>query len=225
MGQQSQHWWFFIFPNMVHVQMTATMPFVQYWTSCICYKLSCCHKYHKQHWHYSKNPKNSDTRKIAVIVLKFELSWVHKKANSVDPDQSSLIRVYTVFPGLSVRKIRIITVILYINDLQLNQLIILFCIACVSKTSENYNVQHVKGWMLNFLFILGWMLTNLDLVVYRLKYYFINMSNGLKHFMKIIKPLIESKDSKIYFCNKFITCWLNMYLKVLLYYLRSNSLC
>ena len=33
-------------------------------------------------------------------------------ANSVDPDQrSSLIRVYTVCPGLSVRKLRIITVI------------------------------------------------------------------------------------------------------------------
>ena len=40
-----------------------------------------------------------------------------------------------------------------------------------------------------------------------------------------IKPLIESKNSKIYFYNKFIICRLNMYLKVLLYYLRSNSLC
>ena len=39
-----------------------------------------------------------------------------------------------------------------------------------------------------------------------------------------IKALIESKDSKIYFCNGFIIYWLNIYLKVLLYYLRSNSL-
>ena len=39
-----------------------------------------------------------------------------------------------------------------------------------------------------------------------------------------IKALIESKGSKIYFCNRFIIYWLNIYLKVLLYYLRSNSL-
>ena len=39
-------------------------------------------------------------------------------------------------------------------------------------------------------------------------------------FYDKIKPLIESKDSKIHFCNKFIICRLNMYLKVLLYYLR-----
>ena len=43
-----------------------------------------------------------------------------------------------------------------------------------------------------------------------------------KTFYDKIKPLIESKDSKIYFCNKLIICRLNMYLKVLLYYLRSN---
>ena len=76
-------------------------------------------------------------------------------------------------------------------------------------------------WVLSFLFILRWMLTNLDLVVYRLSYYFINVLNGLKHFYDKIKVLIESKDSKIYFCNKLIICRLNMYLKVLLYYLRS----
>ena len=62
---------------------------------------------------------------------------------------------------------------------------------------------------------------NLDLVVYRLRYYFINMLIGLKHFMTKLK----SKDSKIHFCNKLIICRLNMYLNVLLYYLRSNSLC
>ena len=43
------------------------------------------------------------------------------------------------------------------------------------------------------------MLSNLDLVVYRLRYDFINVLNGLKHFMKKkqknIKPLIESKNS------------------------------
>ena len=46
----------------------------------------------------------------------------------------------------------------------------------------------------------------------------------LKTLYDKIKPLIESRDSKIYFCNKCLLCRLNMYLKVLLYYLRSNSL-
>ena len=46
-----------------------------------------------------------------------------------------------------------------------------------------------------------------------------------KTFYDKIEQSTESKDSKIYFCNKFIICRLNMYLKVLLYYLRSNSLC
>ena len=44
-------------------------------------------------------------------------------------------------------------------------------------------------------------------------------------FYDKIKALIESKDYKIHFCNKLIICQLNKYLKVLLYYLRSNSLC
>ena len=35
-----------------------------------------------------------------------------------------------------------------------------------------------------------------------------------KTFDDKIKALIESKDSKICFCNKFIICRLNMYLKV-----------
>ena len=65
---------------------------------------------------------------------------------------------------------------------------------------------------------------NLDLVVYRLRYYFINVLNGLKLFDKI-KPLIESKDSIIYFCTKFINCRQNMYLNILLNNLKSNSLC
>ena len=46
-----------------------------------------------------------------------------------------------------------------------------------------------------------------------------------KTFYDKIKALIEYKDYKIYFCNTFIICCLNMDLKVLLYYLRSNSLC
>ena len=36
-----------------------------------------------------------------------------------------------------------------------------------------------------------------------------------KTFYDEIKPLTESKNSKIYFCNKFIICRLNMYFKVL----------
>ena len=64
----------------------------------------------------------------------------------------------------------------------------------------------LKGWTESFLFILRWMLTNLDLVVYRLRYYFINVLNGLKHFMTNfkIKPLTESKDSKNIFLQKYI---------------------
>ena len=81
----------------------------------------------------------------------------------------------------------------------------------------------LKGWTLSFLFILWWMLTNLDLVVPKILFY--KRVIWFKTFYDKIKPLIESKDSKIYFCNKFIICRLNMYLKVLLYYLRSNSLC
>ena len=46
-----------------------------------------------------------------------------------------------------------------------------------------------------------------------------------KTFYDKIEKIIESKVSKIYFCNTFIVCPLNMYLKVLLYYLRLNSLC
>ena len=46
-----------------------------------------------------------------------------------------------------------------------------------------------------------------------------------KTFYDKSKPLIEPKDSKIFFCNKFIICRLNMYLKILFYSLRSNSLC
>ena len=77
------------------------------------------------------------------------------------------------------------------------------------------------------------MLTNLDLVVCRKLGFsgllpnilFYKHVKWFKTFYEKIKPLIEFKDSKIYFCNKFIICRLNMYLKVLLYYLRSNFFC
>ena len=66
------------------------------------------------------------------------------------------------------------------------------------------------------------MLTNLDLVDIILYYKHVKW---FKTFYDKIRPLIESKDSKIYFCNKFIICRVNKSLKVLLYYLISNSLC
>ena len=82
---------------------------------------------------YRKTPKNSDTRKFAVITLKveqggFTLGRMRPKnavaiANSVDPDQTAplggvLIWVCTVCPGLSVRKLRIIMVPLNLCDLR-----------------------------------------------------------------------------------------------------------
>ena len=63
---------------------------------------------------YCKTPKNSDTRKFAVISLKVEQGGVMRPkdaeeiANSVDPDLGA---VCTVCPGLPVPKLRIITVI------------------------------------------------------------------------------------------------------------------
>ena len=67
---------------------------------------------------YRKTPKNSDTRKFVVITLKVEQCGIMRPkdaegiAKSVDPDQtvpSSMIWVCTVCPGLSVRKLRIIS--------------------------------------------------------------------------------------------------------------------
>ena len=68
---------------------------------------------------YRKTPKNLDTRQISVLILKFKhcgstrVSCVQKDAdgiaNSVDPDQ-------TVCQHLSVRKLRIITVVLFDSD-------------------------------------------------------------------------------------------------------------
>ena len=70
---------------------------------------------------YRKNPKYSDTPKIWCNHPKIWTRWLNQKvmhpkdaagiANSIDPDQSSLIWVCTVCPDLPVRKLRIITVI------------------------------------------------------------------------------------------------------------------
>ena len=49
-------------------------------------------------FYYRKNPKILDTRKIAVSILKFEQCGSYR---------CSLIWVYTVCPGLAVRKLRI----------------------------------------------------------------------------------------------------------------------
>ena len=66
-----------------------------------------------------KVPKFSDAKYLAVIHLIFKqgpnlkvFCQKHAKriANSEDPDQTALIRVCTVCPGLYVRKLRIITV-------------------------------------------------------------------------------------------------------------------
>ena len=70
---------------------------------------------------YRENPKNLDIRKICCNHLEFEqrgfiirvimlLKDADGIANSVDPDQTALIWVCTVCPGLSVRKLRIIMV-------------------------------------------------------------------------------------------------------------------
>ena len=44
----------------------------------------------------------------------------------------------------------------------------------VNVKSEVEKISDVQYTFLSFLFILKWMLTNLDLVAYRLRYYFIN---------------------------------------------------
>ena len=70
---------------------------------------------------YRKFPKYSDTQKICYNHSKIWTMWLYYRvmspnnadgmANSVDPDQTALIWVCTVCPGISVRKLRIITVI------------------------------------------------------------------------------------------------------------------
>ena len=69
---------------------------------------------------YRKFPKYSDTQNNCCDHSKIWTMWLYHRvmspndadglANSVDPDQSSLIWVCTVCPGISVRKLRIITV-------------------------------------------------------------------------------------------------------------------
>ena len=80
--------------------------------------------FYLNHW-YRKFPKYSDTQNICCNHSKIWTMWLYHRvmspkdadgmANSVDPDQtaprSSLIWVCTICPGLSVHKLRIITVI------------------------------------------------------------------------------------------------------------------
>ena len=88
---------------------------------------------------YCKFPKHSDTQNICCNHCKISTKWLYHRvmspndadgmANSVDPDQtapSSLIRVYTVCPGISVWKLRIITVV-------------------PSLTCNQYNLTHCLG--------------------------------------------------------------------------------
>ena len=77
----------------------------------------------QQYVYYCKVPKFSDGQKLCCYLSKIQikrpnLKVFHQKdvnriANSEDPDQSrsSLIWVCTVCPDLSVRKVRIITVV------------------------------------------------------------------------------------------------------------------
>ena len=73
---------------------------------------------------YRKFPKYSDTQIICCNHSKIWTMWLYHRvmspndengmANSVDPDQTApQIWVYTVCPGISVRKLRIITVFLF----------------------------------------------------------------------------------------------------------------
>ena len=65
---------------------------------------------------YRKFPKYSDTQKICCNQSKIWTVWLSPNdadgmANNVDPDQTApLIEVCTVCPGISVRKLRIITI-------------------------------------------------------------------------------------------------------------------
>ena len=84
---------------------------------------------------YHKFPKYSDTKKICCNHSKIWTMWLYHRvmspndadgtANSVDPDQtarSSLIWVCTVCPGISVRKLRIITVIdFWVGDIHVDK--------------------------------------------------------------------------------------------------------
>ena len=69
---------------------------------------------------YHENPKNSDTKTIAVIIQKIPTIWIYLRvmrpkdadgmANIVDPDQTAPLgsRVYIVCPDLSVWKLKIL---------------------------------------------------------------------------------------------------------------------
>ena len=87
----------------------------------------------KTKYHYRKFPKYSDTQKICCYHSKILTMWLYHRvmspndadgmANSVDPDQTapSLIWVCTVCPGISVPKLRIVTVITVTPNFQLRR--------------------------------------------------------------------------------------------------------
>ena len=92
---------------------------------------------------YRKTPKHSDTPKICCNHPKIWTRWLYRRvmhpndaagiANSVDPDQTApLIWVYTVYLGLSVRKLRIITVFRHSNSTKLKRLFCFFLSVSVS---------------------------------------------------------------------------------------------
>ena len=67
---------------------------------------------------YRKNPKHSDTPKIAVIIRTESFYYrcigskdIDRTANSVDPDQTAPVGADTVCSDLYVRKLRNITVL------------------------------------------------------------------------------------------------------------------
>ena len=75
---------------------------------------------------YCKFPKYSDTQKICCNHSNIWTMWLYHRvmspndadgmANSVDPDQTALIWVCTVCPGLSVQKLWLITVCAFSTD-------------------------------------------------------------------------------------------------------------
>ena len=67
------------------------------------------------------------------------------------------------------------------------------------------------------------MLTNLDLVVYR-KILFYKRVKWFKTFFDKIKALIVPKDSKIYFCNKFILSGIKFFMLKLSFVIKMGYL-
>ena len=101
-----------------------------------------------EEWHedgnYRKTPKYSDTQKIGCNHSKIWTMWLYHRvmspndaggmAHTVDPDQTAprgLIWVCTVCPGISVRKLRIMTVSVWLCRLRdTRQPIVLVHLSC-----------------------------------------------------------------------------------------------